>query len=114
MINEFDHCKYIYILRCPFDSEIIYVGCSNNPYQRFYTHCNRNNSNAPISEYIRDLKKIGFKPSLEIIETVSTPRAKYGRDKCNLEASIREKHFINYYNSKPNSRLLNVRSIIKL
>lgn len=112
MLNEFKHCRYIYVIRCPFDNEVIYVGCSYNPYRRFSVHCNRNNSNAPISEYIRDLRMMGIRPTMEIIHTIANPQTKLGKINCKKSANRLEKYYIKLFYNKPYSRLLNVKSIL--
>jgi len=97
-------------MRCPKDNEIIYVGCTEDMYSRFITHCNRNNSNAPIADYIRELRKIGLKPILEIIHTIVKKECTY-KEYVALKkiASDTEKYYIVKYCMKPNSRMLNVK-----
>lgn len=100
--------EYIYLIRCPRDKCVIYVGKSMVPERRFRNHTGRNNSNAPISEYIRALKADGLMPTMEIICKVVYENISYhGPD----PGQKKEIYWINRYAKDPNHRLLNVKCI---
>jgi hypothetical protein len=61
---------YIYGLRDPRTNKIEYVGKSNNPQKRYYSHTGqaRRGNISRKCDWIRELSKDGLKPLLEIIE----------------------------------------------
>lgn len=99
---------YIYAIKCPIDNAIIYVGKSKCPARRLRNHTGRNNSNAPIAEYIRDLRKMGLMPTMKIIERVKYENIGYNRHNPGQE---REIYWINKYVRSRKHRVLNVNSI---
>jgi len=92
--------NYIYIIKCPKDNSVIYVGQTYKPKVRFSTHMSTK-SNAPISVYIRGLKSEGLKPLFEIVKEI--PLTVRGMAQTNKYEQI----LIKQYKSEPNSRILN-------
>jgi len=82
---------YIYGLLCPLTKEVMYVGKSDVPEARILAHLSESAGGLryPKCLWIRELKKMGLKPGLAIIET------------CPYDTwKERERHWISYYRSK--------------
>lgn len=80
---------YIYILKCPIDGLIKYVGLTKNPKKRKSQHrCYSENTdrNFRYNSWKRKLKEVGQRPIFEIIEETQI---------CNL--SDREIYWISFY-----------------
>lgn len=92
--------NYIYIIKCPKDNSVIYVGQTYLPKSRFSSHMSTK-SNAPISKYIRSLKLENLKPIFEIVKEI--PMTVDGLTKANYH----EQKLIKKYKKETNSRLLN-------
>ncbi len=80
---------YIYVLKCPITFAIRYVGKSNNPKRRYYSHLNINKTSSSYKRnWIKQLKENNLKPIMEVIAEVSIDNWKEY-----------EKYYINYYKS---------------
>lgn len=68
-------CTRIYVLRDPRNGLPMYVGKSNAPYvsSRLAQHMHvRDDDTSPRAEWVRELKAIGMRPELGVLETVKT------------------------------------------
>jgi len=78
----------IYVLVNPLDNSVFYVGASKYPESRYSCHCAGMSWHYSTKRYriIKELKKIGLKPELQILE------------ECEIEnARSREQYWINHY-----------------
>jgi y4mF family transcriptional regulator len=87
--------RLIYALYCPFTYEIHYVGKSTSGMLRPLSHL-RDSHSDKIREWVANLKELGYKPSIKILEYVA-----YEED-----IDGRERYWIQYYLNN-NSLLLN-------
>lgn len=62
---------YIYILIHPLSNNVFYVGCSNCPQKRFYTHWHKKNNKT-----ILHLREIDIKPIMKVIDEVDISKAR--------------------------------------
>lgn len=61
----------IYVLKDPRTNEVRYVGCSKNIEQRYKAHNNTaRDLNTPKRQWIAELRELGLKPLMEILEEV--------------------------------------------
>lgn len=69
---------YVYVLKCPFDFKIRYIGCTKNPKLRYRNHRTDNRfTNEYIKDWLCGLRLSGNKPIFQIIyETYSEKNAK--------------------------------------
>lgn len=60
----------IYVLKDPITNEIRYVGKANNVKNRFYKHiqCSKNDTNLHKKNWINKLRRLGYKPIIEVID----------------------------------------------
>lgn len=83
----------IYTLTNPITEEIFYVGqTSQNLETRLSGHCLESESNKPKVEYIQNLIKQGYKPKIDVIETI--------QGTCYIDKVLlneRERYWIKYY-----------------
>jgi len=92
--------NYVYLIRCPKDKAVIYVGQTCNPKSRFSFHkCGIGKT--PIAKYMKELRDCGLIPIFEIIQEF--PMSVRGLILTNK--SERENIF-KYYNDK-SARILN-------
>lgn len=69
---------FIYLLIDPITNQIRYIGKANNPKDRYKNHINKClDKNTHKRNWINKLKKLGYKPELEILEEVSISEWKY-------------------------------------
>lgn len=61
---------FIYVLNDPRDGRVRYVGKSDNPHKRWIQHCIKLGSRTHKVHWIQELKSLGLKPELEILEEV--------------------------------------------
>ena len=66
---EKNNNRIIYALKCPISKNIHYIGKSENGIIRPKSHTNKSHSEK-INEWVNDLKYIGLKPDIEILELV--------------------------------------------
>jgi predicted GIY-YIG superfamily endonuclease len=59
----------VYNLINPIDKSIFYVGCTKNPYNRFYNHYQGDN-NIEKSNLIKKIRLSGYKPIMNILKEV--------------------------------------------
>lgn len=91
--------RLIYCLKCPFTKEIHYVGKSSSGMIRPLSHLNKSHSDK-INEWVENLKLLGYKPEVEILE--------YVPEECDLEE--REIYYISKFYNK-NHLLMNLKNI---
>lgn len=71
---------YIYILICPIDHEIKYVGKANDPKRRLrdhYTDFRARLCEFKRAKWLRDLFEANLKPEMEIIDEIEMDKWKY-------------------------------------
>lgn len=76
--------NYIYALHCPIAKTVRYIGKTNNPESRLMNHISaakRERKDHYTARWIRKLVREGFKPTMEILETLpdSEPWEEYER-----------------------------------
>ena len=59
----------VYNLLNPIDNNIFYVGCTKNPYNRFYSHYQGDN-NIKKSNLIKEIRSNGYKPIMNVLKEV--------------------------------------------
>ena len=97
--------EYIYIIKCPIDNAIIYVGKTVAPLARSRQHFQYDPYPcSPISIHINTLLKKGLTPVFEIIETIDLVTTIMDRK---ATAKNREIYWINFYYRNEESRILN-------
>lgn len=79
-----DMPNYIYALHCPIAKTVRYIGKTNNPESRLMNHISaakRERKDHYTARWIRKLVREGFKPTMEILETLpdSEPWEEYER-----------------------------------
>lgn len=94
--------RLIYSLCCPFTNEVHYVGKSTTGMLRPLSHLKSSHSEK-IKEWVNNLKELGYKPNIKIIEYVS----------INDDIDFRERYWIQHYVNN-NSLLLNINLISPL
>ena len=62
--------RLIYCLKCPFTNEVHYVGKTTNGMLRPLSHLQKSHSDK-IKEWVNNLRELGHKPNIEILENVS-------------------------------------------
>lgn len=82
-----NNSTFIYSINCPFSNMPKYIGKSNDPEWRLYTHLH-NNRKTKLNCYIKSLKKQNYLPLIEIIDEVSI-----------VEWEFWEQHYISLYKS---------------
>lgn len=90
---------YIYLIRCPKDNAVIYVGQTTRKDQRFSVHVS-SKTKTPISLYIQKLKTDGLLPIFEVVR-------KYSINDGGAKENSAEKRLIIKYKKDINSRILN-------
>lgn len=60
---------HIYSLICPIDNEVRYIGVTRNPEMRLRGHINDKESNKEKINWINNLKRVGAKPIMDILES---------------------------------------------
>jgi hypothetical protein len=76
LIRDVDH--YIYVLRDPRDDSVRYVGRTKNPERRYQSHLYKKYDGSFIHarrDWILELRSIGLRPRMELVETLHTPVA---------------------------------------
>lgn len=76
--------NYIYALHCPIANTVRYIGKTNNPESRLMSHVSaakRERKDHYTARWIRKLVREGFRPTMEILETLddSEPWEEYER-----------------------------------
>jgi hypothetical protein len=64
--------SHIYVLYDPRSGEARYVGKSSRPIQRLQNHWNEVPSNCHRSHWIQELRRLGLKPELEVVESIQS------------------------------------------
>jgi len=60
----------IYCLKCPFSKEVHYIGKSTQGMRRPLQHLTKSHLER-INEWVEELKKLGYRPTIEILEVLS-------------------------------------------
>jgi predicted GIY-YIG superfamily endonuclease len=98
---------YIYCLICPIDSSIKYIGMSINPDVRLQMHYNGTESSEEKYNWINNLKSVGVKPIMKIIDTSNSRTKAKKLEKYYISKYVADGHLL--LNGKMNSRLPNLR-----
>lgn len=78
--------RLIYVLKCPFTNDVHYVGKTTQGMIRPLQHLSESHSDK-IRDWVDNLKQLGHKPEIEIMETVS-----------NIDdIDVRERYWINKF-----------------
>lgn len=92
--------RYLYIIKDPISKEVVWVGETSKPQQRYDQHAwGTTYDSKEKKEWLIGLKAIGLKPLFEIVDTTKTKR----------EAIIKENHLIVSY-LKKGCRLFNIKN----
>ena len=78
--------RLIYVLKCPFTNDVHYVGKSTQGMIRPLQHLSESHSDK-IKEWVENLRQLGHKPEIEILENVS----------INDDIDVRERYWINKF-----------------
>ena len=62
--------RLIYALKCPFTSEVHYIGKTTKGMLRPFRHMKESHSEK-VSQWIEELKKLGYRPEVEVLRYVS-------------------------------------------
>lgn len=82
-----DKNKLIYGLKCPFTGELHYIGKSTNGMLRPTEHM-RSSHSKKVQEWVEDLKCIGQKPDIEILEYISEKEDLDRKERMWIERAI--------------------------
>ncbi|MDV3751163.1 GIY-YIG nuclease family protein [Elizabethkingia anophelis] len=85
---------YVYLLRCPLNNEVKYVGVSMNPKVRFRGHLNDYGNKAKM-QWIKSLKESNLLPVMEVVDSCDKRI-----DVSDLESKYIEKYRGTIFNSK--------------
>jgi len=73
--------KYVvYVLICPVDRVIKYIGCTKNPLNRLGAHISDKHSNKKKVAWIDGLKRAGLLPLLEIVDQFDDAETAFRRE----------------------------------
>lgn len=96
--------RYIYLLKDPISKEVVYVGETSKPKQRYNQHVwGIVGDSEEKKSWVKNLKAIGLKPLFEIIDTADSKRAAILKENDNIVALL--KKGIKLFNTN-NSRTL--------
>src|SRR6266403_1084019 len=70
--NETIKNYYVYILFCPIENVVRYIGISKNPEERYITHLSNRQDNLHKTAWIKKIELLEVKPELIIISEILT------------------------------------------
>lgn len=68
MVSRMSDAHYVYCLVDPRDETVRYVGCAKWPKDRLRTHYANYNSNKAMKPWIAELRQLGIKPTMVLLE----------------------------------------------